>query len=122
MSEQLEWDDDGYPTEEAERRVREFKGEVRDLLQIVRTGWHLPEWGWHEEDACDEDSLDRPVHRYQISTAGWSGNESLIAAMKANRIFWMMGWVQSRRGGHYIFEVPAEPTPESAPELQKEKM
>jgi hypothetical protein len=45
------------------------------------------------------------VQRFDISTAGWSGNESLIRAMEKNSFMWATTWVQSRRGGHYIFEI-----------------
>ena len=41
-----------------------------------------------------------------ISTAGWSGNESIIYAMQNNKsMLWNLTWVQSRRGGHHIFEL-----------------
>jgi hypothetical protein len=106
----LEQDDDGYPTEEAIERVRKFKGQPEELLALVRTGWHYGDWGWHEESACDDDSLNRSVHRYYLHTGGWSGNESLISAMENNFQFWMVVWVQSRRGGHYIFEVRLKQT------------
>jgi hypothetical protein len=51
---------------------------------------------------------EKPKHRYYISTAGWSGNESIIYAMQENNLMWSLNWVQSRRGGHYIFELELE--------------
>lgn len=41
----------------------------------------------------------------RLSTAGWSGNEEIIKALKRNRIFWSMFWAKSERGGHYTFEI-----------------
>lgn len=52
------------------------------------------------------DISDRPIIRYTFSTGGWSGNEDLIRAMEQNWMIWSLTWVQSRRGGHYIFEDP----------------
>jgi len=42
---------------------------------------------------------------YNISTGGWSGNESIIHEMQENSMMWHLNWVQSCRGGHYIFEL-----------------
>ena len=49
--------------------------------------------------------LSRLLHLFRISTGGWSGNESIIRAMERNGMMWHLNWVQSRRGGHYIFEI-----------------
>ena len=95
-------DEDGYPTEETERLVREFEGDARELLASLREVWMYPTY-WDEEDGVD--ILDRPVHRYHVSTAGWSGNESLIEALRNHWIFWMRFWVEERAGGHFIFEI-----------------
>lgn len=95
-------DEDGYPTEETERLVREFEGDARELLASLREVWMHPTY-WDEEDGVD--ILDRPVHRYHVSTAGWSGNESLIEALRDHWIFWMRFWVEERVGGHFIFEI-----------------
>ena len=95
-------DEDGYPTEETERLVREFEGDARELLASLREVWMHPTY-WDEEEGVD--ILDRPVHRYHVSTAGWSGNESLIDALRDNWIFWMRFWIEERVGGHFIFEI-----------------
>lgn len=42
-----------------------------------------------------------------VSTGGWSGHESIIAAMERNiNLFWMLCWHSSKRGGHYVFQWP----------------
>lgn len=104
-------DTDGYPTDAALDRVRDWKGPPwQPLMEFVRELWWSPEWGFHgpEENFDRLDPLDRPLIRYRLSTGGWSGNESLIAAMQANYVFWTLCWWSSRRGGHYVFHMLAE--------------
>lgn len=101
----LELDADCYPTNESLQAIVEWQGSARDLLDAVGKVWNLRSWGWEERTVPDELRPGRFVRRYNISTAGWSGNESLIGAMQENTLFWIIAWVQSRRGGHYIFEV-----------------
>jgi hypothetical protein len=96
---------DDYPTEETERLIRDFQvigGFERELMSAIKEVWAFGSWGWREEDV-EEDG--EKYHRYDISTGGWSGNEALILALEAN-LFWLFYWVQSNRGGHYVFEVP----------------
>jgi hypothetical protein len=95
-------DEEHYPTEETERRIREYEGDARELLAAVREVWAYPDY-WQEEDATD--ILDKPTHRYNMSTAGWSGNETLMAALEDCWMFWIRFWVARSVGGHYIFEI-----------------
>jgi hypothetical protein len=67
--------------------------------------WHLRSWGWSEGEEYHDWDKGSQVYRYNISTGGWSGNESIIGALQSNSLLWALTWVQSRRGGHYIFEV-----------------
>jgi hypothetical protein len=96
--------EDGYPTEQAQEIIKRWgwwHGRA-ELFEFIKGLWHLASWGWHEEKKDG-------IIEYHISTAGWSGNEGLIGAMQNNRwMLWSMTWVQSRRGGHYIFEVKHE--------------
>lgn len=99
-------DDDGYPTEHALEIVKSWLwDDPIGWFEFIGRLWHLRDWGWSEEEARHEFFPDKKVRLYNISTAGWSGNESLIRAMESNIILWSSTWVQSRRGGHYIFEV-----------------
>lgn len=52
------------------------------------------------------DDFDDPVKLIEFSTGGWSGCESIIGLIERRfdlRHF-MLSW---RRGGHYVFEIPA---------------
>lgn len=103
-----EWlDEDGvYPTEDALKKIEDWPWE--DLLgcfEFIEDIWLYADSGyWVEIDALSE-IFKTPVHRYHISTAGWSGNEDIIRALQKNHMIWLLVWYQSRRGGHYIFEI-----------------
>ena len=91
-----------YPTDEELGLISNWT--VKDIpgwFAYVQSLWALT--NWKIEDAVD-DITNRTVTRYTITTGGWSGNEELIGAMQRNWLLWNVTWVQSRRGGHYIFE------------------
>ena len=100
-------DEDGYPTQAAHTIVELWPWEdKKGWFIFINSLWYMKSWGWCESTQHD---CDRgiPIITYDISTAGWSGNEGLIRSMEKNESSWHMTWVQSRRGGHYIFEVDA---------------
>ncbi len=106
-------DEDGYPTESCLKLISIWHwSELESCFTFIKSIWHLASWGWCEEDGGHDTWLNQGVasniHRYHISTAGWSGNESIIRAMQKNMMLWHSCWVQSRRGGHYIFELEKE--------------
>jgi hypothetical protein len=70
------------------------------LFDFLKSIWWAADWGWHEEDTPDGKRT-----RYNISTAGWSGNEDAIRAFGDNVCAWSMAWQSMRRGGHYVFEI-----------------
>lgn len=104
-------DDDGYPTEAALKAIEIWHwDDVKGWFKFIEGLWNYRSFGWKEVDEPHEWSdmeqyKDRMVHRYYVSTAGWSGNESIIRAMQDNDMMWHLNWVESRRGGHYIFEL-----------------
>jgi hypothetical protein len=97
-------DDDGYPTDDALTIIEKWHwDDSKGWFKFINGIWHLASWGWGEGLEKHEWN-DNDVYRYHISTAGWSGNESIIRAMQENYMLWSITWVQSRRGGHFIFE------------------
>jgi len=94
-------DDDMYPTEHALDKILNWSDSFNDLMLFIRPLWNYSIFGHWTETEVGSGKIE-----YAISTAGWSGNESIIQALKTNKHhFWTLCWVQSRRGGHYIFEV-----------------
>ena len=98
-------DEDGYPTEEALDKIAEWDyTDETGWFEFIKELWHLKEYGWEEKTVPHPWKENTTVYQYHISTAGWSGNEDIIRAMTKNHVLWSICWVQSRRGGHYIFE------------------
>ena len=97
-------DGDGYPTQSACDIIALWDfTDSTGWFEFIKGIWWMPDWGWRESDVKDE-CFDKMVRQYNISTGGWSGNEDIIRAMMKNNMLWNFCWVQSRRGGHYIFE------------------
>ena len=90
-----------YPTEKQLRTIRNWNGTTALLWQYVKVLWHYPDWGINE-------SIDRSgTHLLELHTAGWSGNEDIIAALeKSKAMFFAHFHTKWERGGHYWFEVP----------------
>lgn len=106
-------DEDGYPTNHALDIIEKWHwSEPTAWFKFVENLWAYHDFGWTETeggvDGWTNQTLPETTRRFHISTAGWSGNESLIRAMEKNWVLWGMHWVQSRRGGHYIFEIKDE--------------
>jgi len=101
-------DQDNYPTEEELTRIRKWPtDDPRGWMAFIKTCWYAADWGWNEERGLDETLSPRWVTIYHVSTAGWSGNEEIIRAMRENpNLLWSQTWESVRRGGHYVFTVP----------------
>ena len=99
------FDSDGYPTEETLETIRKWDhtDNFRILMEYIEKAWRY-------SDTYFEKLLDIENNNwiYTLHTFGWSGNEDLIGAMKQNTLFWMLSWLESRRGGHYKFMVYAD--------------
>lgn len=95
-------DEYGYPDEEEFKIIKEWNpDDPIGLLDYVKKFWWMPSWGWKE--VKKRNILKE--HEFYISTGGWSGNEGLINAMKANSVFWELCCRDSRPGGHYTLVV-----------------
>ncbi len=94
--------EDEYPTDEELGRVVNWPyTDVDAGLEYCVSLWHWP------------DMIRRHNGVLYMATGGWSGNESIIAAMKENIGMWSR-WVSSTRGGAHEFELqrtdPYRPT------------
>ncbi len=95
---------DGCPTEDELDSIKKWDiSDPKGLVEFLQENFWTPDW-------CIKVSKGRNcmkewVMRIHISTAGWSGNEDRIRALKINW-FWMIYWQTHRTGGHYMFEIP----------------
>ena len=96
-----------YPSEETLDRIRNFDifehkvggnslDNLPQLIELIFRNWEYSDWGfiYHPDTGCLE-----------LHTAGWSGNESVIAALEETVGFWSMFWRKSTCGGHYWFKL-----------------
>ena len=87
---------DEYPTEEELEFIKNYKFDAqRRFLPLIE---HLQKL-WHWPDYAKWDGKILELH-----TGGWSGNEDIIEALEGTD-FWLLCWKESKRGGHYKFEV-----------------
>ena len=103
-------DEDGYPTDAALDVIKLWHwNDIKGWFKFIESVWSAGYGRWIEcEDGFDQytNEILKNNLRYHLSTGGWSGNESIIHAMQKNKsMLWTLTWVQSRRGGHYIFEL-----------------
>ncbi len=83
-----------YPEEHELKKIKEWDDDIPALMEYVKELWIRRYGHWKQTGS-----------RYDLSTCGWSGNEDIITALQDNTMFWMLCWQNSKRGGHYVFEV-----------------
>jgi hypothetical protein len=103
-------DDDGYPTEDALAKIEFWPADedIAELFSFMKSLW--APGGWYE-DIGIPDTFNRTTNKYTLSTGGWSGNESLIRSLQANRMVWFQAWYSTTRGGKYVFLIPIHKIP-----------
>jgi len=104
---------EGHLTDEDRQIIQSWKigsnatlslSRLKELLDVIERNCQWPDFCIDYELATDNDVL---VIKFYYSTGGWSGHEDLISELEGT-FFWMFCWEQSRRGGHYIFEIKPE--------------
>ena len=95
-------DNEGYPTDELLQWIKDYdilEHGVEPLLEILEETWNWPDWGIVRKRAYGK------TFSYELHTGGWSGNESILAALEDN-MFFFFWWRKSITGGHYYFRFP----------------
>lgn len=97
-------DEDGYPTQLALEKIANWHDSPDELLEFTKNIWWMKSMLWHEKEKPHHWKQDKMLRVFSVSTGGWSGNEDIIRAMQKSDL-WSWIWYQSRRGGHYVFEI-----------------
>ena len=109
MTEEDMLDEDGYPTEAALEKIRNWPYlDGLEALRFIKSLWHYPNYAKESVDRNGE----KRTH-FEFVTGGWSGNEDLLAALGGNRMIKMLSWRGSLAGGwhHYAFpQIDSQPT------------
>ncbi|MHA1852722.1 MAG: hypothetical protein ACTSUF_04335 [Candidatus Heimdallarchaeaceae archaeon] len=96
-------DEEGYPTEEELNKIENWDAsDPEGLLDFIEDLWCYTD-GYRFVIESGKNNGEKVIDVY-LSTGGWSGNESIIAALRKN-IFWSLYWQKSERGGHYWFKI-----------------
>ena len=86
-------DENGYPTDGTLQAIIDMPMyEFKDMARFVASAWNVDYGSFY----ITADSL-------VLITGGWSGNESIISAMKLNMLLWALFWYRSTRGGRFEF-------------------
>jgi len=109
------FDEDGYPTEETLYKIENWvvkKDNLHKLIEYICQAWNTTYGIWRLNGYANLELnyklLCEEGWRLELITGGWSGNESIIYAMKNNYFFWLHYWLASYRGGKYRFGTEEE--------------
>ena len=102
------FDADGYPSEDTLSALRDWPmTDSAGALDFLKAAWSSYGTATHTLTAHEGYLVHaEPDRKYlRVATGGWSGNESLIQAMREAPLggVWMWTWQLSARGGLYIF-------------------
>ena len=75
-----------------------------DLIDRLREEWTHKDY-FIEKWGVDTIHNKRPVLMLELHTGGCRSNEEIIKALQNHKVFWLMWWYKSERGGHYYFEI-----------------
>ena len=90
------FDSNDYPTEETIGTIAMWPiADPDGWLDFIRAAWnhHYGKMRYTPNFA-------------EFATGGWSGNESIIVAMRENLVLWTLLWESSHRGGKYVLRLP----------------
>src|SRR5699024_6683836 len=105
MKSKVSFDTDGYPTEEFLTWLKECQ-RPEDALNAAQEAWRWPaDNPLTDAEAAIIGPLEDGDLPYRFATGGWSGNEAIIHALRAN-LFTLYTWRMSMRGGLHIFVLP----------------
>ena len=97
--------DNRYPTDEELQKIEQWDySNFEELTLFIQSIWN-----WGEDYArlgpWKEDDHKTNYREFVLITGGWSGNEDILVALHNNKMFQMMCWYSSHRGGLHIYHI-----------------
>ena len=102
------FDKNGYPTDSVLAQLVYIE-QPTGALDFALELWNRNFGSTSEELRPHELAIlhaDKDERFIRFATGGWSGNESVISALRENHLAWALTWRLSTRGGLHIFEYP----------------
>ncbi|MCC6516908.1 MAG: hypothetical protein IT275_11200 [Chitinophagales bacterium] len=97
--------DSEYHTETELKEIQKWNiKDAHNLIKRLKKIWRY-KCCFVERWKLDHIYKDRPILNLELHTAGYSGNEDIIKALQKHKLFWLMWWSKTERGGHYYFEI-----------------
>ena len=101
----IEWDNDGYPTEESLTKLEEvLNGD--DIRKAIESFYYALEENYYTYEGfvgiTEVEVRGEMMKVWQYHTGGWSGNEDIIGVLMQSPL-WYMILERYDNGGHYYF-------------------
>ena len=90
----------GYPDESILRKIKRWDGkDVTKMVNLIEESWNITYGAYQIK------WINSKRYKLTLITGGWSGNESVMAAINKNKWFDMFYWQMSKRGGLHEYEI-----------------
>ena len=97
-------DNEGYPEVFELEKIEQWDyKDFVNLIDFIEERWTYAESGYFSKEWTKDDIHGMDELTVNMSTAGWSGNESIIESLLKNRLFCMCWYYSWRRGGALCF-------------------
>jgi len=108
---EIEWDQDGYPTDETIKRLSEGTKSQTECCEFLAS---LPE----QLESCIYANVTTCIMEQDesfeicVSTGGWSGVEAIIGEIRKWPLCNLMYFYAWQRGGHFTWRIPIRFAPD----------
>jgi hypothetical protein len=102
----IEWDEEGYPTEESLQKLSEVLNSL-DFMKAKEAFYDALKENIYR-DACGRTQVEvrgKTMDVWEYHTYGWSGNEAIIRTLYESSV-WGLFFQRHDAGGHYYFTLP----------------
>ena len=103
----IEWDEDGYPTEESlEQLEKVLNGDLKKAIKAFYAALKENYYGDSAVGLTKKEVRGEEREVWEYHTFGWSGNEAIISTLSQFPL-WSLCLERYDAGGHYYFKPQA---------------